>query len=414
MYFFFSYSRQNNDSFLRDFFADLNNAVKELVGEKTDAGFFDQTGLEPGELWENELERALASARVFVSAVTAGYAKSEYCGKEWAAFEARLGEYAHAHGAQVPPLILPVYWHPSEEPLPAPITERQYKFGDPKEVYNDKGLKYVYKLKQRFELEQTNYLDALAKKIVSLYKQFADLDQVTQVPKLRDLHSPFLTVSTAGDSTSGAGSVAKGPKRVRFVFGAGKPNEISQTGKKNIDPYGSIGGEEWQPYFPGAKKIGSIAKQTAATDELNLWSEQMEITAALPNQIRDAEKQRELVVMFIDSWTAALPRYQATLQAFDQQNYLNCSVIVPWNDTDPDTKANGQKLLGALNTAFRFRAQWQNDLYFRAPVKSEEDLRKQLVDVLTRLRAEIINKSVPEPGVIPSGGARPLITGPGK
>jgi|GEM_PF-3509208 len=413
MYFFFSYSRQNNDSFLRDFFNDLNTAVKELVGEKNDAGFFDQKGLEPGELWESELEQALSQARVFIAAVTAGYVKSEYCGKEWAAFEARLSAYATAKNVVAPPLILPVYWHPSEEPLPESIGQRQYKFGDPKEIYNQKGLKYVYRLKQRFEMEQTNFVDALAAKIVSLYKQFGNFDQQPTVPKLADLASPF--THTAQTAAPGVPAVeAKGPKRVRFVFGAAKPGEITGAGKKNIQPYGAGGGEEWQPYFPGAKKIGSIARQTAALDELNLWSEQLDITQQLPIQIRDAENQRELVIMFIDSWTAGLPQYQAILQSFDQQNYLNCSVIVPWNENDPDNQQNNQQLLGALNATFQYRTRNQNDLYYRPLIKNEDELRKQLVDVLVRLRAEIINKSSPPQGNLPTnGGTRPLIEGPG-
>jgi hypothetical protein len=89
-------------------------------------------------------------------------------------------------------------------------------------------------------------------------------------------------------------------------------------------------------------------------------------------------------------------------------------VIVPWNDADPDTQTQNQRLRDALNVAFRFRSRNPNDLYFRAPINNEEDLRKQLVDVLTRLRAEIINKSTPAPGAVPAGGVRPSITGPGK
>ena len=409
MYFFFSYSRQNNDSFVREWFNDLNSAIKELTGETNDAGFFDQKGLEPGEFWVNELETALRDARVFVAAVTAGYAKSEYCGKEWAAFESRLTNYAKDHNNAIPPLILPIYCHPSEEPLPETITARQYTVGDPKEVYNLKGLKHVYKLKQRFLEEQTNFIDALAKQIITLYKQYADIDQITEVPGLKDLRSAFLP-DTAVVSDASTAAAGKGPKRVHFVFGAAKPTEVVQAGKHATDAYGVIGGEEWQPYFPGARKIGSIARQTAATDELNLWSEQMEVTSKLPDEIRKAENQRELVVMFVDSWTAGLPAYRQAMQAFDRQNYTNCSVIVPWNNDDPDTKPNGNKLLAALTTAFQFRVRGQNELYYRAQITSEEELRKHLVDVLIRLRAEVINKSAPDPGAVPESGARPSIS----
>ena len=413
MYFFFSYSRQNNDSFLREFFSDLNGAVKELVGEKADAGFFDQKGLEPGDFWEKELEEALVASRVFIAAVTAGYAKSEYCGKEWAAFDARLNTFAAQRKTELPRLILPILWVQSMAPLPEEVKERQYTIGNPEDDYNKSGLKRLYQLKQRYEVERTNYLEVLATKIVALYNEHAALDQITEVPQLKDIPPAFGAAATA--SAPAESAAVKGPKRVHFIFGAGKPTEVAQAGKKIVEPYGGSGGEDWQPYFPSAKKIGSIARQTATADELNLWPGQLEISPILPARIRDAESQRELVVMFVDSWTAALPQYRATLQAFDRENYFNCSVIVPWNDADPDTQNNDKKLMGALNAALQFRSRNQNDLYYRAPIKTEEDLRKQLVDVLTRLRAEIINKSIPDPGVIPaSGGGQPSITGPGK
>jgi FxsC-like protein len=119
--------------------------------------------------------------------------------------------------------------------------------------------------------------------------------------------------------------------------------------------------------------------------------------------------------MFVDGWTAGLPEYQSALKAFDQQNYVNCSVIVPWNDADPENQSNNQRLQEALKDALKFRFSGQNDLYCRSAINSEDDLRRQLVEVLTRLRAEVINKSTPDRGVIPeSSGSRPIISGPGK
>jgi FxsC-like protein len=241
-----------------------------------------------------------------------------------------------------------------------------------------------------------------------LSKQYSDLDQISHIAQPDHLQSPFQPPSIPVPQAP-----SKGPKRVYFIFSAAKPAEVAQAGKKIVEPYGGSGGEEWRPYFPSSRKIGSIAKQTAANDELNLWSDQLEISTALPDKIRDAEKRRELVVMFVDSWTTKLANYLSTLQAFDRQNYFNTSVIVPWNDQDPETKKNDLTLMNALKTALQFRCSNQNDLYYRALVKTEEDLRAQLSDILTRLRAEVINKSVPAEGAVPPGAAKPVITGPG-
>jgi FxsC-like protein len=411
MYFFFSYSRQNNDDFLRDFYTELNKSIRDLVGLREDAGFFDQTGLEPGDFWEKRLEGALSTSRVFVAAVTAGYAKSDYCGREWAAFESRVDAYTRKLGNETPALIIPILWIPPAGRLPKEITERQYKFGNPDDDHNKNGLVRFYKLKPKYEDQRVSYVDALAQYIIKLYDAHASFDECASVPELAKTPSGF---SLNGTPAAQGTAAAKGPQRVHFVFGAASSADVKRAGRKNVDPYGG-GGEEWQPYFPSARKIGSIARQTAALDELNLWPDPMTVSADLPTRIRQAESLRELVVMFVDGWTAGLPEYQSALKAFDQQNYVNCSVIVPLNAEDPENQSNNQKLQETLKDALKFRFSGQNDLYYRAAINTEDDLRRQLVEVLTRLRAEVINKSTPDRGVIPdSSGSRPVISGPGK
>ena len=407
MYFFFSYSRQNNDKYLCDFFEELNGAVKEMVGVTTDVGFFDQDSLEPGEFWEKKIEQALTRCRIFIAAITAGYFKSEYCCKEWAAFQWRLECYAKKHGCELPPLILPLIWHPPAEPIPGVIGKRQYNFGDPSALQNVKGLKFICKLKQLYMEEHTNYIDALARKILDLHKQHPNLDNINLIPKLTDLPP---TWDKKADSMP---NPPRGPRRVHFVFGAAGPTEVAKVGKTVVEPYGNTGGEEWLPYYPSSSRnIGLIATQTAANDQLNLWPDELEISDALPEQIRSLESQGQMVVMFVDAWTAKTSPYDSWLQNFDKENYFNCSVIVPWNDDDPDTKKTTRELQDVLNAVLHFRAGNKNDLYYRAPVVTEVELRAQLVEILTRLRAEIINKSIPGPGAVPPGAARPVITGP--
>jgi hypothetical protein len=109
-YFFFSYSRDNNDQYLRAFYSDLDKAVKDKVGGGK-RSFIDQSGNEPGDVWEDNLETALSTSRVFVAMATASYCQKAYCGKEWAAFHDRLERYSHA--ANLPeraPLSIPVLW----------------------------------------------------------------------------------------------------------------------------------------------------------------------------------------------------------------------------------------------------------------------------------------------------------------
>ena len=102
-------------------------------------------------------------------------------------------------------LILPILWVQSMAPLPDEVKERQYTIGNPEDDYNKSGLKRLYQLKQRYEVERTNYLEVLATKIVALYNEHAALDQITEVPKLKDIPPAFgaaATVSAPADSAA--------------------------------------------------------------------------------------------------------------------------------------------------------------------------------------------------------------------
>ena len=408
MRFFFSYSRQNNDDYLLEFFRELHRTVVELSGTEEAGGFMDQTGLEIGEAWESALEKALRQARVLVAAVTPGYVLSPFCGKEWGAFHSRVAKFAAGQGGDAPPVILPLLWIPSEEPWPAAISAQQYTQGNPADIVNKKGLKYLCRLKALYPEDYANYLETLAKKIVSLSKKYAALDTITELPPLRDAPSPFAQAGTPpGTSTTSGGA-----RHVHFVFSVARPAEIRQAGKQSIESYGDRGGA-WQPFFPTVRTIDRIANQSAAADQVNLWAHEMDFSEKLPDLIREAEVRRELVIIFVDRWTALLDRYGDTLRKFDKQNYENCSVFVPFNEKDAEAAPNLARLQAALQQTLRFRVQTRNDLYFRGNIDSEQALREQLVDVLVRLQAEVIKSSIPPSGSVPAGPGRPVLSGPG-
>lgn len=412
MRFFFSYSRKNNDAFLRSFFEELNDTVQERSNGDRAEGFFDQRNLETGEFWESELESAIAKSRVLVAALTPGYVTSEYCGKEWGAFEERLGRYVAAHGGKTPPVMLPLAWLPAPADLPSAIADRQYTHGNPADIWNAKGLKHLCKLKAQYPVEYTNYLEALADRIITLGQQYEALDSIADARLPAALPWTVPGLAPAAPEVAPGCSAAAGPNRVHFVFTAAPREEICNAGRLNTAGYGERG-ESWQPYLPVPAQIGRIAIQTATLDALGLWPNEISMSPALPQLIRDIESRRELVVVFVDGWTAALPQYRQTLQSFDRENYINCSVLVPWNEADAETSANSDRLLGALASALQFRVSNKNPLYYRGPIRTEGDLRIQLADVLTRLRAEVINKATPPPGSVPPGGTRPIISGPG-
>src|SRR5512132_1470655 len=95
--FFFSYTRGNNDAYLRQFFKDLSEEVRIRKGlpkdKDTPVGFFDQQEIELGATWDQTIIDALQESKVMVSIYSPGYFQSQYCGKEWDVFMQRCRLY---------------------------------------------------------------------------------------------------------------------------------------------------------------------------------------------------------------------------------------------------------------------------------------------------------------------------------
>jgi len=96
-YFFFSYARGDEDSYLKRFFEDLRWRVSQLSGvaEVDTVGFRDSHGINTGDDWNTKISTALHASKVLVCIYTAKFFGREYCGKEFAAFLKRNGEFRY-------------------------------------------------------------------------------------------------------------------------------------------------------------------------------------------------------------------------------------------------------------------------------------------------------------------------------
>jgi len=421
--FFLSYARANNDEFLRQFFADLSEAVRLKKGfpQGKAVGFFDQQGLELGLDWDPTLAEALQNSRILVCLYSPAYFNSEYCGREWQVFNQRAELYATSKQSpgglkpESPPVIKPVIWIPLrlEMRVPEAVSRVQYTTGDPQSVHNVQGLRYMRKQYKKYETEYNDFVEQLSDAILDAATQYP-IPPLPVLPSLKQVQSAF-GLAASGEA-SGFKRPTSGPKFVQFVYVAGHPRHFPQGMRSRLDCYLQDGGRDWKPYYPEkARPIRAVVENVASGEDLDFYSEELPFSSNLAEDIRRAEGERKIVVLLVDSWTAGLPNYKEVLQTFDRQNYLNCSVIVPWNDSDLETTQKRALLEQTLQETFYFRARpnVKNPLHFRDAVHSEEDLRKQLREVLTRLKDEIINKAeVSRP--LPSGGEKPIISGPGR
>jgi FxsC-like protein len=414
--FFFSYTRADNNGYLKKFFHALNEEVCSKAGypNGTLAGYFDQDRLERGMEWSEALVGALQESSTLVCLYSPAYFKSTFCGREWAVFEDRRRLYlAHQKAAGIPAaeppaVIKPVLWVPILEPLPASVDRMQYAAGDPQATHNTEGLRYMRARYEKYKVPYLDFIDHLAAEILAARARYHAV-----LPRLPGALA-FDSVRDAFERSPAAAGAASphqqhGPNAVRFVFVAAKPEEFP-PGARATDCYRQRGGRDWRPYFPDwPKPIGALAQSVAAGD-LDFFSEEIPFSVTLPTEVRRAEDQASIVVLVVDSWTVALPSYRRVLEEFDKGGYFNCSVLIPWNDADVETLRQHAVLEADVRGVFR--RQSRHPLYFRDSISSEEELRAQLRDVLIRLRSEVFNQA-PVTRSVPGGEPKPGLQGPG-
>lgn len=403
--FFFSYSRESNDDALRQFFTDLSKEVDGLTGD-TGSGYFDQAEHEPGDVWEESLEKGLSTARVFVAVLTANYCDKPYCGKEWAAFADRQERYRVSSGTvDDPGLMLPLLWIPRRDrrPWPETVQQRHFHIGDPAADVNVKGLRYLVQLRQRFAKEYLDVLRALAERIVDLSVEHRGIDDQAQVLNLATVQPAFPDPMALPAPAQGSG-----PTHVHFVYATPAPLEAHAAGVADVRHYGAAGGREWQPYGADGTPMGVVAPNVATSDALKMIPDTLPFAADLPQRVRDLEARNELVVMLLDRWSTRVAGRAATLRAFDQNNYINCGVLVP----TPDDPAAPQ-LTQSLAQVMRHRVSsggWQIRCH---GLDTQDAFRHALHEVLVRLRNEVIANAQPAPAGLPASAPKPMVTADG-
>jgi FxsC-like protein len=415
--FFFSYTRGNNDPYLKKFFDDLSEEVRTLRGLPADAevGFFDQRDLELGEDWDAGLVQALQSAKVMVAIASPGYWKSEYCGKEWALFRARVMQAAGGSG-KPPPLLKPVVWVPFKiDELPRDVARGQLTFGDPHALHNERGLRYLLKQIQEQRSAYNDVVEALAREIVEAADRHP-MAPLAAVPQLGRVAAAFPARRGIADEVPAAIS-AGGPKHVAFIYVAAHPQAFGTA--RRAEPYVEAGGPDWKPFYPvNTTRVHRFVQSVVAGDDLDFTSETLPFGANLIARIDEAWRARQIVVLVVDPWSVhwdaqrALPEYQALLQALDCRLDYHWCVLVPWNENDADAMAERDAITATVRRTFDRHANLApNPMFYRDGIRSVDELKRSLGDVLTRLKEEI-KKRAPVAMPIPAGPAKSVVSGP--
>jgi FxsC-like protein len=424
--FFFSYTRNNTDIYLKGFFKDLSNAVRDKLGlgPQDAVGFFDQRELELGEAWDQSIVAALQSTKVFIAVMSPAYLKSEYCGKEWALFEQRI-RASFPEGAAPPPVLKPLIWIPFDAAAPLEsVGTYQYTLGDPGEVHNQSGLKYMFKQRSKYRPHLIALIESLAQQIVDAQRY--ELPALPAVPALADTRSAFAPLEASVDEagTSGGRTVTRltspipptllnlSPTHVRFVYVAADPAQFGNA--RRSEPYIARGGADWKPFYPASMtRVHRAVQFVASADDLDLTSESLPFSSSLLDDIEDACTRREIVILIVDGWSLYWgAHYRDILMRLDQRLDYHWCVLVPWNEDDPDSMRICDEIRATLGQTFDRHANLSNNpLFYQASITSEEQLKKVLREKLTRLKEEIRKRAdVRMP--VPAGPGKAIISGP--
>jgi FxsC-like protein len=416
-WFFLSYARENSDPYLLKFYQDLNERIRDLaIPGEGENGFIDVKDIEVGKQWPDELSAALQKCRAFVSVYSPAYFTKEYCGKEWRIFNDRQAAYGADLPAHVsrPSLILPVLWIAEDrfpKPPPAAVSTVQYKHYDFGERYAQVGLRQLMAV-SIYNDDYLLFLDKFAHTLVQAVRT-NPLPHHPHLPPISEIESAFHG-RVAEVVKPAAKCVNKGPRSVQFFFIAARRDELKGVREK-LDPYDEEGGYYWQPYFPEhTDAVGHMALQAAVDGKLR--PEFMGLDDLTIERLDEAEGNNQLVAIVIDTWTLCLPRYNTFMHKYDRRNFVNCVVLIAWNDRDDETEFNRLTLTANVWGTFPNHAAKPDPNCFLDSISSKEELKKALMDALIRARGRISMRTDAVKKKAESGQfiGKPLINGVGR
>jgi FxsC-like protein len=386
---FMSYARVDRGPHLDRFHQDLVTLLSQKGGHLSDDVVFrDSSDIDWGDRWPDELSHSLASARALVCLCSPLYFTRPWCGKEFGFFRDRVITYAKEKKlAKVPPLIFPVLWIPAKKgakPFPEMIRDLQSTqgFGD---VYDQQGLQYILRLNKHAD-EYQDILTVMADRII---EAVADnpLPETLSTPPVASLVDVF-----AADAFNAKPS-ANGPGHVQFILVAAPRIELEQLPmRRQLAAYGESS-NDWRPFQPPREsRIGPLLQGLAA--EADFTSDLVRAESDIAERVRRAQADNSLVLLVVDPWTLRIQLYHEYLKKYDEQEFLNSAVLVPWNDNDDETIGATEELETALEATFEHKMAAADPKTFRGRIATAEQLKIDVCEALITIRKRILEHGV--------------------
>ena len=398
-WFFFSYAHADDGDFLRRFYTDLREEVRQLRGaEKQEVSFLDRNAISHGSAWETSLETGLRTCRVFVPLYSTAYFKAEYCGKEFAAFRSRLYTYLKEQQQPVAdPLILPVLWSPEANvlpKLPATISGIQYTDDD---IQNGYPAEYktegVSQLVRRGAAPNGTLNDQYWRFIRRLAVNITNAaDQINLPPAATVTPLAKVIAEFPDSSKTSPDPTAEGPRYVQFIFIAGKQPELQKAARTDLKFYGKHGGSDWLPYLDAYKgNAAALASDVIKALPEGTVYEEVVTSGDIWKQVKLAESQEKIVVVMVDTWTLKIEEYRKLIAPLDSYNSVNCITLIAWNDEDQEANVYKTELETAVNGAFFNKAIQKPSNFLCSSIKSYDTFKDELIKAVTQAQSQLVD-----------------------
>ena len=311
---FVSYSRLNvrhpqDAANIRRLVTDLEADLAQypqIVGND-DVCFFDNTNIETGTDWNEELSDAAARSRVAVALFSPSYFNSVWCGREFQVFLDRRRAVA---GPTAPIAIVPVIWMRHNAVPDAASAFQDTDNAIPSAPfpadYRQMGLRQIMLLNSESQYTQTR---------IALGARILKVAQGARLPELANLNLRNYASAWEAPPGPAARPVSESVKKACFVF-------LSNSGW------------HWRPYAE-QKPVGAMAQQI--TGDIGVQYEEIPCDAALRARLTDTNQRRIPTVLITDPSSVTNPTITSEMQDYDNRYYLNCGLIVPWDVSSPAT-----------------------------------------------------------------------------
>ncbi|UUU29154.1 TIR-like protein FxsC [Streptomyces sp. CA-210063] len=331
-YFFLSYARRRGPRvlvkrFYDDLCAELRQELRRLHKGNAvpfDRPFLDVQSIQVGQDWNAALCDALGRCRTMLALYTPDYFRSDFCGREWKAFEDRQRSHRQVTGVDAKALI-PVLWEPVQN-IPSGAAHIQYDNLDFGENYARWGLRRILVADPGGE-EYRRIVNLIAHQILVAAEHFRILPA-----NGLDLTGP----ESAGPFPSAAERAEPGSHALLLVAARTAAN----AHKRSTDP--GCHGEsptDWNPYHaecpePLARRASLLLEERGFTVRTEIVSDVLGAT------LDEARGQGQVAVLLVEALAAADEPFGSALRAYDRSNHPGSAAIVP---CDPEEAGDGAR-----------------------------------------------------------------------